>query len=62
MSLIIFLLSTGRWAVETKLNPCDLPAALQTGDPEVTISGDLKEALQLSVCCNENSASTKICR
>jgi len=49
-------------SIDTKLNPCNLPAEFQFNNLEVTISGDVKQQTQLSICCVENFVITKITR
>ena len=50
--------------IDTKLNPCNLPAEFQVDNLQVTISGNVKTTSPSnnSPCCTENFVITKITR
>lgn len=50
--------------IDTKLNPCNLPADFQVDNLQVTISGGVKTTIQggPGPCCTENFVITKITR
>jgi len=47
-------------SIDTKLKPCNLQSEFQVHDLQVTISGMVKSAVTISVCCTENFVLTKI--